>query len=195
MVAKIEPEAVQVKKCVEAEVPTNTITQENGPLKELNAPTAAPSARRGSELAEKPATARDEDAAVGLKDDKQTGLLQCTLNSPQKEQDTEDLPEAKAAPEDMNSASAQDGHLDLNLPLPVEAAGLQNHTGIEAAAATAVEEKPSAAHSVVQQMGPKMDPADQEASRNCCEKNAASSASCQLLFVALVSKENESPSW
>lgn len=197
-VAKVAPEAVQVKKCVEAEAPTSTITQENGPMKELDVATAAPSPRRESELAEKSATARDEDGEVGLKGDEQTGLLQCTLNSPQKKRDPDDLPEADTAPEDTDAASAQDERLDLNTPLLVEAAGLENHTGIEAAAAAAVEEEeqsPSAAHSVDQEMGSKMDPAHAEASRNCCGKTAAAPASCQSPFASLVSEEVESLSW
>ncbi|XP_075903541.1 uncharacterized protein LOC142902405 [Nelusetta ayraudi] len=184
-VAKVAPEAVQVKKRVEVEAPSSAITQENGPMKELDMATAAPSPRRESKLAEKSATARDEDEEVGLKDDKQTGLLQCTLNSPQeKKQDSDNLPEANTAPEDTNAASARDERLDLNRPLLVEAAGLENHTGIEAAAAAAAveeEQSPSATHAVDQGMASKMDPAHAEAP-----------ASCQSPFASLVSEEVES---
>lgn len=196
-VAKVAPEAVQVKKSVEVEAPSSAITQENGPVKELDVATAAPSPRRESKLAEKSATARDEDKEVGLKDDKQTGLLQCTLNSQKKKQDSDDLPEANTAPEDMNAALAQDERLDLNTPLLVEAAGLENHTGIEAAAAAAVEEEqsPSATHAVDQEMASEMDPAHAEALRNCCGKKAAEPASCQSPFASLVSEEVESLSW
>lgn len=186
-VAKVAPEAVQVKKCVEVEAPTSTITQENGPLKEPDVATAAPPPRRGSKLAEKSATAQDEDEEVGLEDDKQTGLLQCTLNSPQKKRDSDDVPEA-------NAALAQDERLDLSTPLLVEAAGLENHTGIEAAAVEE-EQSPSATLSVDQEMSSKMDPSNAEASRNCCGKKAAASASCQLPFASLVGEEVESLSW
>lgn len=193
-VAKVAPEAVQVKKCVEVEAPTSTITQENGPLKEPDVATAAPSPRRGSKLAEKSATARDEDEEVGLEDDKQTGLLQCTLNSPQKKRDSDDVPEANTAPENTNAAPAQDERLDLSTPLLVEAAGLENHTGIEAAAVEE-EQSPSATLSVDQEMSSKMDPSNAEASQNCCGKKAAASASCQLPFASLVGEEVESLSW
>lgn len=190
-VAKVAPEAVQVKKCVEVEAPTSSITQENGPLKEPDVATAAPSPRRGSKLAEKSATVRDEDEEVGLEDDKQTGLLQCTLNSPQKKRDSDDVPEANTAPEDTNAAPAQDERLDLSTPLLVEAAGLENHTGIEAAAVEE-EQSPSATLSVDQEMSSKMDPSNAEASQNCCGKKAAASASCQLPFASLVGEEVES---
>lgn len=187
-VAKVAPEAVQVKKS------TSTITQENGPLKEPDVATAAPSPRRGSKLAEKSAAARDEDEEVGLEDDKQTGLLQRTLNSPQKKRYSDDVPEANTAPEDTNAALAQDERLDLSTPLLVEAAGLENHTGIEAAAVEE-EQSPSATLSVDQEMSSKMDPSNAEASQNCCGKKAAASASCQLPFASLVGEEVESLSW
>lgn len=194
MVANVEPEAVQVKKCVEAEAPTNTITQENGPLKEQDAQTAAPSPRRGSELAENFTTGGDEDEEVSLKDDEHTGLLHCTLNSPQKQQDSDDLLEVNAPLENMNLASAEDKRLDIDRPLPVEAAGLENHTGIVAAAA-AEEQSSSATHPVDQEMCSKVDPDEAEAPSNCCEITEASFASCQSPFASLVREEMESQSW
>lgn len=184
-------------KCVEVEAPTGAIAQENGPLKELDVATAAPSPRRGSELAEESAAAPDEDGEVGLRDDWHTGLLQCTLTSPQENQDSDDPPEANAAPKGRNSASAQDEHLEIKAPLLVEAAGPEDATGMEAAAAAAEEEqRASATHSVDQDVGFRVDPADAGASRNCCEGRAAAAAAQRQLPVAsLLSEEEASPSW
>lgn len=200
VVTKVEFEAVQVKKCVNAEAPTNTITQENGPLTKLDVPTAAPSPRGRSQLAENSTTARDEDEEISLKDDERTGLLQCTLNSPQKKKDSDDLMEVNASPENMNSSLVQEKPLGIYPPLPVEGAVLENHTGIEAAAAAVGEKKEedqssSAPHPVDQEMSSKMEPADAEAASNCCEKTEASFASRHSPIASLVSEEMESPSW
>lgn len=190
MVAKVEAEAVQVKKCVETEAPTNTITQENGPLKEPDVQTVAPTPRRGSELLENSTTAQDEEVAVIPEADIQTGPLQCTLSSPQKKQVADDQPGVNTAPVVVNSASAQDERLDINPSAPVEAAGLGNHTGMEAAATA--DQSPPATQSVDQETDSKIDFAVAEEPLNCCETNAVSSVSCQLQVASLVSEEMES---
>lgn len=195
MVSKIEFEAVQVKKCVTVEAPTNTIAQENGSLKKLDVATAAASPRRGSQLAENSTAARDEDEEISLKDDERTRLLQCTLNSSQKKQDIDDLPEANSAPENMDSALAQDKRLNIYPPLPVEAAVLEDHTGMEAAAAAVEEQSSSATRPVDQEMSFKIEPADAEAPSNYCEKTEASFASRQSPVASLVGEKMESPSW
>lgn len=186
MVAKVEPEAVHVKKNVEVEALTIPITQENGPLKELSILTAAPSPRKGCKLVDSSSpTARDDNEEVSLKDDENTGLLQCTLNSQRKKQDKDDQLEVNTAAENVNSASAPDKPLDIFPPLPVEAAGLENHTGIKAE--TMEEPSASATRTVDQEMCYKIDPADAEAPSNCCEKTEASFASSQSPFASLFS--------
>lgn len=178
----MEPQAVQVKK----EVQTHTITQENGPLKDLSVLTAAPSPTNGCKPVDGSSTTRDEDEEVSVKDDEHTELLQCTLNSSLKKQDNDDQQLVRTAPENMNAASALDKRLNIYPALPVEGAGLENHTGMK----TEEIEEPSASatHPV--------DPADSaEAPSSCCEKTEASFASCQLPFASLVSEEMESTSW
>lgn len=190
--AKVEPEAAQVKKCVEVEAPTNTINQENGPLKELDG-LAASFPRRDCILVDSSTTAREEDEEVSLKDDEHTVLLQCTLNSPLKKQDKDNQLEVNTALENIDSASAQDKCCDIFLPLPVEAAGLESHTGIKEEAME--EHSSSATRPVDQELCYKIDPADAEAPSNCCENAEASYASCQSPFSSLVSQDMESASW
>lgn len=195
---KVKAEAVQVKKCLEVGQPNNT--QENGPLKEY-IQTAAPSPRKGSDLKENSTRAQDEDMMDSLKDSEdsgQIGLLQCTLNSLQKDQDTDDLPEANTAPEDVNSASAQDEPPDIN-PQSAEVACLENHTGIEAA----MECSMSAPEYDDEEAGSKIVNTETEVLGQLCEKNEGLSlpntelttAACQLLSISVVSEEMKSLSW
>lgn len=196
---KVKAEAVPVKKCLEVGQPNNT--QENGPLKELSIRTAAPSPRKGSDLKENSTTAQDEDMMGSLNDSEDSGLiglLQCTLNSPQKDQDTDDLPEANTAPEDVNSASAQDKALDIN-PQSAEVACLENHTGIEVAMECSI----SAPQYDDEETGSKIVSGETELLVQFCEKNEGLSlpntelttATCQLLSTSVVSEEMESLSW
>lgn len=196
---EVKAEAVQAKKCLEVGQPNNT--QENGPLKESNIQTAAPSPRKGSDLKENSARAQDEDMMESLKDSEdsgQIGLLQCTLNSPQKDQDTNDLPETNTAPEDVNSASGQDEPPDIN-PQSAEVACLENHTGIEAAMECSI----SAPQYDDEEADSKVDDAETEVLGQFCEKSEGLSlpntelttAACQLLSISVVSEEMESLSW
>ncbi|XP_029314135.1 eukaryotic translation initiation factor 5B [Cottoperca gobio] len=103
-------EAVQVKQSPEVADTEPNNTQENGPVQKV-LQTATPSPSEGSELKENSTRLQDEDMKDRPADSGQAELLQCTLNSLQKEPaaaDWEVFTATKAPPEEENPASAED---------------------------------------------------------------------------------------
>ncbi|XP_034415464.1 nucleolin 2-like [Cyclopterus lumpus] len=107
---KVE-EAVQVKRSPEAAETEPNNTQENGSLQKEVPQTATPSPSKVSELKENPVGVRDDDVKDRPAHSGPAELMQCTLNSLQKEHATVDwevFTAATAATEQENPVSEQD---------------------------------------------------------------------------------------
>ena len=113
---KVE-EAVQVKQSPE-------VAEKNGPLQKELTQTASPSPSKLKENSNK--TAQDEELKQRPADSGQAELLQCTLNSVQKEPAAADWEAFTTTPEEETPASAQDRVPDSSSSLTAEA----NHTEI-----------------------------------------------------------------
>ncbi|XP_037612562.1 uncharacterized protein LOC119480434 [Sebastes umbrosus] len=130
-------EAVQVKQSPEVAETEPNNTQENGPLQKEVIQTAAPSPNKGSELEENSTRVQDEDMKDRPADSGQAELLQCTLNSLQKQNATADWEvftatnaapeEENAAPEEENPASSLD-KIPVSSSPTAEAVCPENHT-------------------------------------------------------------------
>lgn len=196
-------EKVQVKQSPEvAEMEPNN-TQENGPLQKEVIQTEAPSPSKGPELKENSTRAQDEDMKDRPADSGQAELLQCTLNSLQKESATADWEvfPTNAAPEEENPASVQD-KIPNNSPLTAKAVCPENHPHTETNTREPITL--DTAHDNDEEAGSKVtiDNAIAELSGEFSQNNEVLSvpntplpaAACQ---VSVVSQEinKESPSW
>ncbi|XP_070841938.1 nucleolar and coiled-body phosphoprotein 1 [Chaetodon trifascialis] len=201
---EVKAEAVQVKQSPEVGETGPNNTQENGPLPEVVIQTSKSSPRTGSDPKENSTRVQDEDMKDRPADGGQAELLQCTLNSLQKEHTTADwqvFTATNAAPEEENPASEEDKVPD-STSLPAKAVCPENHTETN----TARERTTLSTDDNDEEEGSKVpiDIAVAETSGECSHNNEVLSvpntqlaaAACQLPSISVVSQEigKESPS-
>ncbi|XP_023128327.3 caldesmon [Amphiprion ocellaris] len=124
-----DEEVMQLKRSPENGETELNNTQENGPLPKESVQTATPSPRKVSELKENGTRAQDKEMKETAADGERAELLQCTLNSPQKDlaaaASLEVCEASNAEKEEENPASEQDRISD-DVPLRAETVGTEN---------------------------------------------------------------------
>lgn len=184
--AKVE--AVQAKKCPEVGEMEPNNTQENGPLKD-----AAPSPRKGSKLKEDITRAQDEDMKYCLANSGQAGLLQCTLNSLQKEHAAADHTAANTAAADDSPALTPEKVPDMS-STTAEVVCLQHHTETK----STIEQDILASHDNDEEAGSQLDSIVAKASGQFSEdgdgilsvpNSRLTAAVCQLSCSSAVSQD------